>query len=39
MLIVYFKVLKIKPTTVDIKKETVMGGMSCGDVSVLLGKF
>ena len=22
-----------KPTTVDIKKETVMGGMSCGDVS------
>jgi diaminopropionate ammonia-lyase len=22
-----------KPTTVDIKKETIMGGMSCGDVS------
>ena len=22
-----------KPTSVDIKKETVMGGMSCGDVS------
>ena len=22
-----------KPTTVDIKKETVMGGMSCGDIS------
>jgi diaminopropionate ammonia-lyase len=24
-----------KPTTVDIKKETVMGGMSCGDVSTI----
>ena len=22
-----------KPTSVDIKKETIMGGMSCGDVS------
>ena len=22
-----------KPTTIDIKKETVMGGMSCGDIS------
>jgi diaminopropionate ammonia-lyase len=24
-----------KPTTVDITKETVMGGMSCGDVSTI----
>jgi len=24
-----------KPTSVDIKKETVMGGMSCGDVSTI----
>jgi diaminopropionate ammonia-lyase len=30
---VFKSIMNNKPTTVDIKKETVMGGMSCGDVS------
>jgi len=30
---VFQSIKKNTPTTVDIKKETVMGGMSCGDVS------
>ena len=30
---VFQSIKKNTPTTVDIKKETVMGGMSCGDIS------
>ena len=30
---VFKSIMNNKPTSVDIKKETVMGGMSCGDVS------